>query len=78
MIGWASPAIDTSNMSHSMHGSGGGELFPIPGDPYFAKIYWMFVGGAIGVGVLVHLGELLLYRQRLVDALFLSNLPWLT
>ena len=61
-----------------MHGSGGGELFPIPGDPYFAKIYWMFVGGAIGVGVLVHLGELLLYRQRLVDALFLSNLPRLT
>ncbi|RPA99107.1 hypothetical protein L873DRAFT_1807345 [Choiromyces venosus 120613-1] len=55
-------------MSHSGHGSGGGGLFPIPEDPYFAKIYWMFVGGAIGVGVLVHLAELLLYHQRISAA----------
>ncbi|CAZ80535.1 unnamed protein product [Tuber melanosporum] len=52
-------------MSHSGHGSGGSGLFPVPEDTYFAKIYWMFVGGAIGVGVFVHMGELLLYRQRL-------------
>lgn len=51
-------------MDHSDHGGGMGGLLPIPTDPYFAKIYWMFVGGAIAAGTLIHVGELLLYRQR--------------
>jgi hypothetical protein len=54
-------------MSHSGHGSGG---VVVPADPYFAKIYWIFVGGVIAAGVLVHGGEVLLYRQRLVFFFF--------